>query len=303
MRFATQQFFTKERQILSQFWVVSFYLIHISQGQIVKLLPGDVKAVIFKSNDPWLLHIGEASEKIREIDIRYRGIFRNAVMARETIVQEQIFLQDTISRSTTHVIFPYGSEVIKKRELTKEVSLKKALKSVLSIPDRTVQLPNTVDSKNERLRAFFQEAYAINPMKFPVLFFTDSMKAPSHYKTLVLKYSSLFHFGIVHEPTPMMKSTYSIMSLPHFTALIVDNLGRERQPRVKKIPYVESAYGSLEYPYMVRFLYMLHKYHYKDLRHSSAHTYDVELDELFMEDLQRFESDYIRRPIQQKTEL
>ena len=128
----------------------------------------------------------------------------------------------------------------------------------------------------------------------------DSDETPVELKILALKYSSLFLFGIIKRPELETQTIYAIEKIPHFTGFIVDQLKEAIQPRIKKIQFVQSIHGPLKFPFLVRFLYLLHKYHFSELPYATINKSEIDLDALFFDDVERFRDLYLITPLGNK---
>ena len=128
---------------------------------------------------------------------------------------------------------------------------------------------------------------------------------------LALKYSNIFQFGWISNPTKNALNAYAISKLPHFSGYVLENV--TTRPRIKNYQYQGKLDGPLEYPFLVRFLYLLHKNHFKELpkvQRSPTKTIaeddddDVDLEEVFELDFELFDELYKMFPMEfQKSEL
>lgn len=270
-------------------------LFPLSAQNVVKLYTGDFEEIVLNSEDTWLISVESSMDEVENVERRYRGLFRVGWTSKADILKDH---KVNSSKDTLYLVYPYGSEKQKQQKVKLTKSIENAVELALkSIPDSTVILPNRIEGQNVKLRGFFEQAYASTPTRFPMVYFTESTETPAEVKVLALKYSTLFSFGIIRNPSAETMATYNIKTLPHFTAFIVDSLVKETQPRIKKIQFIEKLYGPLKFSMMVRFLYLLHKYHFTELPYSSVHKVDIDLDSIFLDDLDKFSENYLKHPL------
>ena len=110
----------------------------------------------------------------------------------------------------------------------------------------------------------------------------DESKVPLFYKLLSLKFSFLFHFGIIESTPPATLAVFNIFNVPKIVVLLTESQS-DGTPRIKPIPYDERVHGQLTYPTAMRFLYLVHKKFFaellKEVRKSVADDFNI--DEIF----------------------
>ena len=112
---------------------------------------------------------------------------------------------------------------------------------------------------------------------------------PQFYKLLALKFSLLFHFGVIENAPPGTLAVFNIFKVPIMVALLTEILS-DGTPRIRPIPYNENIQGQLTYPTAMRFLYLVHKTFFHDLL-KQAHTSvpdDFNIDEIFQSHFHHF---------------
>ncbi|XP_066930932.1 uncharacterized protein [Clytia hemisphaerica] len=286
----------------------------ITNCQILELkTQEDLEENILQNEKVWLVSIHQTENQQREIvhtEDLYRGIFNAAQIERRQI---GTILDSSLAKETNFIIFPYGSKRSKQTKQKHAVNLNEALKIVSEfIPDITTRLDSNVDGTNSQLRAFFQKIFMTRPIKFPVIYFTENKEPPIEIRALALKYSSLFQFGVISRPTKNALNAYAIKSLPHFSGYIIENV--TSQPRLKNYIYQGQLNGPSEYPFLVHFLYLLHKNHFKELPkvrkpkssddvRNAGKDDEIELDleETFSEDFELFHELYKMFPMEYGT--
>ncbi len=109
--------------------------------------------------------------------------------------------------------------------------------------------------------------------------FLGEKTTPIYYKLLALKFPTLFHFALIRNPPPSTLAVYAIYKLPSLVVLLTEVL-KDGTPRIRPIPYADDLHGSLDYPRVLRFLYLVHLKFFKELPgHSHATGHDI--DEIF----------------------
>ena len=65
--------------------------------------------------------------------------------------------------------------------------------------------------------------------------------------------------------------------------VLLTELSEDSPPRIRPIPYNKSVHGSMSYPNVMRFLYLVHKKFFNDLlKHSHRSSVsDFDIDDLF----------------------
>ena len=127
-------------------------------------------------------------------------------------------------------------------------------------------------------------------------------------KILALKYSNLFQIGIINKPTKSALAAYAIKRLPHFSGYIIEDV--TTKPRIRNYIYQGELLGPIEYPFLVRFLYLLHKNHFHelpkvqkpgatgDVRMAGNNNNDIDLDDFFNDDFELFKEIYKMFPME-----
>ena len=129
--------------------------------------------------------------------------------------------------------------------------------------------------------------FLISKTKFKSL--SGDSETPLFYKLISLKFTSVFHFGHVQDPPLATQAVYAISKLPHLIVLLTE-LPKDATPRIKPIPYDDNIHGSLSYPRVMRFLYLVHKQFFAELLKNSRspHGGDFVIEELFEPDMIQF---------------
>ena len=110
----------------------------------------------------------------------------------------------------------------------------------------------------------------------------DETKVPLFFKLLSLKFSLLFHFGIIENAPLATLAVFSIFNVPKMVVLLTE-IQSDGTPRIKPILYDEGVHGQLAYSTAMRFLYLVHKKFFaellKEVRKSVADDFNI--DEIF----------------------
>eukprot|EP00794_Sanderia_malayensis_P008113 gene8113-8982_t len=249
--------------------------------EVVRLNRNNFEETVLHVNDPWIIGIRPRISE-EEIDNVYEQV-KDRINLGSIEEKEYInYLQDIDAPARAVIfnkirVFPFGAKLHKLRKWENAESCTQAIRKALqSIPDVTIQLPNIVDQKNELLKNFIQTAYSNLPPKFPIVLFTDQKATPMYYKQISLKFASLFHFGVIRHPPPSTLAVYAITKLPRLVVLLTEVL-KDGTPRIKPIHYEDNLHGALDYPRVLRFLYIVHMKYFKELpgnTHATAHDID-----------------------------
>lgn len=141
-------------------------------------------------------------------------------------------------------------------------------------------------------------------------FLTDEKTTPLEIKILALRYSNLFQIGIINKPSKSTLAAYAVKRLPHFSGYIIEDV--TTRPRIRNYIYQGELIGPIEYPFLVRFLYLLHKNHFRelpkvkklgttdDVRKTGINDNndDIDLDDFFSNDFKLFKELYKMFPME-----
>ncbi|XP_065070137.1 uncharacterized protein LOC135695103 [Rhopilema esculentum] len=278
-------FYPKIQYFTAIFFISLFAL--CCSSMVTRLNQENFEVLVYSENSPWIVGIS-SKVSIKELDKIYEEtkdrINIGIIDEEEYISYLKLLGKDEKPSSLPAILmYPFGPRIHKRLRSEGVESPDTAVyRALASTPDVTNKLPNVVDNRNTELRNFIQEAYSMLPPKFPLVLFTGDGGVPVFYKQVALKFPTLFHFAVIENAPPATLAVYNIAEVPTLLVLLTE-LSEDSPPRIRPIPYNKSVHGSMSYPNVMRFLYLVHKQFFNDLlkhSHRSSVT-DFDIDDLF----------------------
>lgn len=113
---------------------------------------------------------------------------------------------------------------------------------------------------------------------------SDKRQTAALYKSLALKYSKHFNFGVIRKPSAQFVQQFNIKKLPSIVVMLSTLISKKLT--FSSIPYDIKAYGEISYLTVTRFLYSVHETHWKDLPNINKFKGQMTLKDDYMKEIE-----------------